>query len=433
MMRAIASTVRWAVPGLALALLVGCAGVQERPLEAPAPDQIPELEAELERRPGDAELMVRLGAAYREAGQLERARSVLQEAHRVGDGPGSAAFYLGLTYEDLEQFGQAREVYRGYLDREGSSRLDDAIRKRIDYLHRRELEAAARDAVSRESELADRVPQEGTVAVFPFVYRGQDEELQPLTRALAAFLVTDLGQVDRVTVLERMRVQLLLDEMKLGESQYVDPSTAARSGRLLGAANIVQGQMDGDEEELSVQASLMNAAGGVDGGLEHLLDDRGSAEQIFEVENRIALGVFRSLGVELTPAERRRLAEHPTENLQAFLAFGRGLIAADSADFTTAATHFQRAADLDPGFQQAQERAQEASNVSEAANTDTDQLAQDATEEPAGTDARETLENEPIVPTTSERDPVAEATGTEGASSSVLIRIRIPTPGGGGG
>ena len=70
-----------------------------------------------------------------------------------------------------------------------------------------------------------------TVAVFPFLYRGSDPALEPLGRALSELLVTDLGQVKRLRVLERARVQVLLDEMDLAERGLVDSTTAARSGR----------------------------------------------------------------------------------------------------------------------------------------------------------------------------------------------------------
>src|SRR2546425_12094967 len=42
-------------------------------------------------------------------------------------------------------------------------------------------------------------------------------------------------------LLERLQIGVLLDELKLGQSERADPATAARVGRLLRAERMVQG------------------------------------------------------------------------------------------------------------------------------------------------------------------------------------------------
>src|SRR5690606_16444264 len=98
---------------------------------------------------------------------------------------------------------------------------DEALKRRLagrrDVLDRQALLRDAREAVSREAELTSFPPQPNTVAVLPFTYRGTDARFAPLSRALAEMLVTDLGQTDRLQVLERTRIQLVLDELDLRE------------------------------------------------------------------------------------------------------------------------------------------------------------------------------------------------------------------------
>ena len=69
---------RWMVTLTAGIALAGCAGGP--PPAGPAPQDIPGLEAESQQHPGDAERMTRLGVAYFEAGQFERARDVLRSS-----------------------------------------------------------------------------------------------------------------------------------------------------------------------------------------------------------------------------------------------------------------------------------------------------------------------------------------------------------------
>lgn len=427
---------RTAVAAALCALLAaGCAGKQAAP-QAPGPERIPELRAELEENPDAVQTRVRLGAALRAADSLQSARRVLEEARRLDPRAPAAALFLGLTHEDLEAFGEARGVYEDYLELSDTDELRERIEQRLAYLDRRALEASVQEAVRREGELADRPPEEGTVAVLPFLFQGEASDLKPLSRALSAFLVTDLAQTDRVRVLERMRVQLLMDELKLAETRYVDPSTAARSGRLLGAAHMVAGRLGGDRDRLSVEASLVNVTEGAD-GTRQVMSDRQSAEEIFEMEDRIALSVYDALGIELTPAQRQRVTDDPTDSFDALLAYGRGLAAADSAKFGQAAEHFQQALELDPDFEAAQQEAQTASDLSSASEVDTDELARavagDGERPEVGTtDAQTILETSvTTLPGPADRDPVVETLGVEGADPTVLIRILIPTPGGG--
>ena len=143
--------------------------------------------------------------------------------------------------------------------------------------------------------------------------------------------------------------------------------------------------------------------------------------------------------ITLTPAERQAIQQSPTDNLQALLEFGHGLTAQDSANFADAARHYRRAADLDPEFEQASQRAETADDLSIAAGQSTDELAREAF---AGEDAVDVVDLADPAEITEDltgpgdvglaRDPVAEVLGVEGVSeSTAILRILIPPPGGG--
>lgn len=429
----------WLLVAAGLLATAACAG--RRPVsEAPSPAEIPQLEAEVEANPDAVRPRVRLGAAYRADGRLEDARRVLTAARRQDPDHARAALFLGLTYEDMERWADAREVYRGYLATAGDSDLRGRVESRLALLDRRELEASIRQVVQREQELADRPPADNTVAVFPYLYRGESPEFRPLSRAMAEFLVTDLARSDRITVLERMRTQLLLQELELSESRYVDPATAVRSGRLLGSSRIVQGAMSGGEQNLQVETSMVDARDEpADEPSEPIFTGERSAPEILDLEAEIAFSVFEEMGIELTPAERRAIRDRPTDDLQALLAFGRGLIAEDSANFAGAAEHYRRAAELDSDFEEARERAERSSDLAAAVGQTTDMLARAAfgreyvlvrrVEAPVSAGMLDEMigrEDFGLV-----RDPVAEVLGTEGTDPTSEIRILIPTPGGG--
>lgn len=74
----------------------------------------------------------------------------------------------------------------------------------------------------------------GTLAILYFDNQG-NPELEPLKVGLAQMLITDLKGTPGVTVVERARLQEILDELELGHTGVADPETAARLGKLLGA------------------------------------------------------------------------------------------------------------------------------------------------------------------------------------------------------
>ena len=360
---------------LALLAALGACAAAGSPRTTPAPD-LPALEARVAADPADVEAAVQLGAAYRGAGRLDEAVRVLADVRERAPQNQDAALLLGLAYEEQAQPARARELYQWYVSHGTSRRMRDELRGRLALLDHQAREEEVRAAVAQEARLAGTPPTPNSVAVFPFLFGGGDESLRPLERALAEFMVTDLSQTGRLQVLERVRVQQMMDEIALAESGRVDPATAARGGRLLGAASVVQGRFEGTEQALSLEARVGRVTSSSTRPTGDAVVRRGDVQRLFEMEKALALGVYQRLNVQLSSAERERVMRIPTTNLQAVLAFGRGLQAADAGDWPTAARHFWEAARLDPNFSPALNRAQEAADAARAVATTTANLAE---------------------------------------------------------
>jgi TolB-like protein len=272
-------------------------------------------------------------------------------------------------------------------------------------------------------------PDPAFVAVFPFAVSTEDERLRPLGRVFAELLVTDLAMTGRLRVLERTNLQMLLDEQALGESPYTDPATAARSGRLVGAGRIVQGQLVGSGDRLRANAAVVNALTGEAGRLDRI-DTQGALADLFQMQRNIALMVYEQLNIALTPAEMERLGVQRTRNIEALLAFGLGLEAMDDGRYSDAAMHFRESAAADPNFSIAVSHAQRAAQA--AAATGTSELAvMAAREAPAAAADMNALSaiEAALLPSGSTRDHAAEALGQEGFTnrpSILLLIIRRP-------
>lgn len=79
------------------------------------------------------------------------------------------------------------------------------------------------------------------VSVLYFDIQSNQKELGVLSKGLAELMITDLAQSTDVVVVERARLEDVLAELKLGETRFSDPKTAAKIGKLIGAQFMVTG------------------------------------------------------------------------------------------------------------------------------------------------------------------------------------------------
>jgi len=308
-----------------------------------------------------------LGIRYYEAGRHADALSALRTAERLRPNDGTTALYLGLTAEELGDLPAAKRAYSTYLEVGRARRVRRQLEGRLAALTRRELMEDAKQAIRQERALGASVASPTTVAVFPLRFSGTDSSLRPLERGLAELLATDLSRSSKLTVVERSRIQALLDEMALQQSGATDASTNVRAGRLLRAGRVVQGSiMQIGESDLRVDAAVLDVP---TTQIRGATKDEDGLDQLFDLEKRIALGLFDQLGVELTVAERNAVEQRPTRSLAAFLAYSRGLAAEDGGRFDDASRFYRDALRLDPGFGAARQRDRDALLITGSSQT----------------------------------------------------------------
>lgn len=347
----------WCLP-----VLAACGGSALQ-LGDVTPERVPALEAERAQRPADPTAMTRLGVGYLRANQLPEARVLLDSVVEQDPQNGIAAIYAAMTAESQGDFPAARSGYERYVQVGRSDELRGTARQRLSLIGRRELEYQARQALAQEAELSQVPPEEGTIAVMPFAYTGTNDVIAPLSRGFAQLIVTDLAKSRQVRVLERERMQTMLDEMRLGAAQQADPASAARSGRLLRASRVVQGTIADVGEDLRVVTAVVDVSSA---GVAGSSDEPGTLDRLFDLEKTIVFDIFNDLGIQLTDAERAEISQRPTQNMQAFLAWSQGLEAEDRGDYAAARELFNQAQRLDPSFAAAAQGAQQASDLSVA-------------------------------------------------------------------
>ena len=298
----------------------------------------------------------RLAATLAAAGRCDSATVVARTALESEPDNVLGPFVIGGCQEQAGRYDEAVATYNDFAAQHPSARGVAAMRAKAQLALRAAAERTARQALAREAELALQPPQPATVAVLPLVIAG-DSSVQPLSRGLAELIITDLAYLRTLRLLERLQIGMLLDELKLGQTERADPATAARVGRLLRAERMVQGTATIPRRgPVQLSATVVTGTGVV----RPVSQVTGPFARLLDLEKQVVLDLAAQLGLELTQAERERILRQGPKSLAAFLAYSRGLEAMDRGDYGAAARHFRSAAQADRSFQAARDGQQAA-------------------------------------------------------------------------
>jgi TolB-like protein/Tfp pilus assembly protein PilF len=181
-----------------------------------------------------------------------------------------------------------------------------------------------------------------SVAVLPFQNLSSDPENAYFADGIQEEVLTRLAKVADLKVISRASTQ-----------QYQSkPGNLAEIATQLGVANILEGSVQKAADQVRVNVHLVNVQTGSQLWAETY--DR-KLSDIFVVESEIAKRIAESLQAKLTGREEQALAAKPTNNLEAYDAYLRGLAFEARSNYSSdallkAVDSYQRAVQLDPNF-----------------------------------------------------------------------------------
>jgi TolB-like protein len=210
-----------------------------------------------------------------------------------------------------------------------------------------ETKTWAKDALKTESGL-QAVPAQNTVAVLYFSNRTGKSDIDPLQKGFALMLMTDLSKVKSLQVVERVRIQALLDEMTLGKSGLSEPGTAPRMGKLLAAQWLVGGDIGGAQSDvLRIKGDVLDVPPRKSLGQP---GSEGTLQDVFRMEKEVLFGAIALLQIKPTPEEEKALREPVTTSIEALLLMARGLDQSDRGNYERAYELYQASLNTDPQF-----------------------------------------------------------------------------------
>jgi TolB-like protein len=184
------------------------------------------------------------------------------------------------------------------------------------------------------------LPDKPSIAVLPF----QNLSGEPEQEYFADGIVEDI-----ITALSRMRWLFVIarNSSFVYKGQAVD---VKQVGRELGVRYVLEGSVRKAAGRVRITGQLIDTASGA-----HFWADRfdGGLEDIFELQDQVASRVVGAIAPKLEQAEIERAKGKPTESLDAYDWYLRGVafVHRESKDSIAEALRlFHRAIELDPGF-----------------------------------------------------------------------------------
>jgi TolB-like protein len=189
-----------------------------------------------------------------------------------------------------------------------------------------------------------------TVAVLYFDYEGKDPELAMLKKGLAQMLISDLQGSESIRVVERDRLQEVIAELKLQSTNKIDPATAVKAGKLLGARYLVLGGYFDVMKSFRADARVVEVE---TGKVLFSAGANGKPEDFLSLEQKLAgdLGRYFSTNLPKVKAETKRPRPPAALKARTLMEYGKALEAIDMGDKKAAKDSLEKVVKEQPDFQ----------------------------------------------------------------------------------
>lgn len=210
------------------------------------------------------------------------------------------------------------------------------------------LLAAVAFPLSAQGTTADTRP---TIAVLYFTNSALVDfnAYAPLSKGMAEMLINEIAQNSGVRVVERDRLQPLLEEQNLQNSDRVDKETAVKLGKTLGARHMLMGSFVIDpNKNMRIDIRAVNTE---TSAIEYVQTVNGKADNLLDLV--IQLGQKVNAGLKL-PALKTASASVPTSKnpnqFKALMAMSQALDAEDKGDKAASEALYRTAIALAPEY-----------------------------------------------------------------------------------
>ena len=188
-------------------------------------------------------------------------------------------------------------------------------------------------------------PSKPSIAVLPFTNMSGDPEQEYFSDGISEDVITDLSKIAGLMVISR-------NSSFTYKGRPVDTRAV---GRDLGVRSVLEGSVRRAGNRVKITAQLIDAASGG-----HLWAERYDRDltDLFAVQDDVTRRIVEALKLTLSPAEKARIADSGTRNIDAYDWFlrGREFLLGETKNrdkFEQSITFFMRALELDSNYSRA--------------------------------------------------------------------------------
>ncbi len=222
-----------------------------------------------------------------------------------------------------------------------------------------ELRVWAAGVIAQEKQIS-AITGGKSVAVLYFLNKTGDNFLDPLQKGMALMLITDLAKVKGISVVERVRLQALMEEMNLATSGLTTPGTSPRLGKLLTARWVVGGDVAGSRQQMDLRSRVLEV---FNSSILGEPASQGNLDEIFRMEKDILFEIIKLLKIKLEPVEMEELKRPFSSSIEAAMAFFKGIDASDRKNYEMAARYYKEAVEKDEHLDFARDALNELKNL----------------------------------------------------------------------
>jgi TolB-like protein len=212
-----------------------------------------------------------------------------------------------------------------------------------------------------------------TIAILYFENNSivDKDKLDPLKKGLADMLITEMSKIKGLKVVERQRIQSIIDELNLSETDLVDNASTQKMGKLLGAQVMLFGGFSNlFKDKFRIDVRIVRTETGETLKAE---EETGELDEFLTMLQSLSKKIAKDLDVKLTSDDTNRLEATRDGNFSGYVTYARGLEYEDQGKkmekkgmksdaknaFESARTMYQKAWDESDGYEPAKVKADE--------------------------------------------------------------------------
>jgi serine/threonine protein kinase/Tfp pilus assembly protein PilF len=191
-----------------------------------------------------------------------------------------------------------------------------------------------------KKEAVSLLPSKSSIAVLPFEDLSSQRDQEHFCDGMTDDIIAKLSKLEGLKVISRTSVMRYKNKEK--DIKVI--------GRELGVATIMEGSVRKENNNIRVNAQLINVEDGFDLWAETY--DR-ELINVFDIQSDVAGKIARALKARLSPEEIEGIEKKPTENLEAYSLYLKGRWLWNKRteeDLNKAIEYFEQAIEEDPGY-----------------------------------------------------------------------------------